>query len=348
MTSLSDYDYDLPRELIAQHPLPNRIDSRLMVVNRRTDELTHEHIRDLPTVLRSDDLLVLNNTRVLPARLVGFRTMTGGKWQGLYLTEDAQGHWCILGKTRGKLEADETITLTDRRGHADTTLRLVVRMDEGQWAVRPETDEPTQKILERVGRVPLPHYIREGEMQEQDWQRYQTVFAQKPGSVAAPTAGLHFTDTLIQQLRDAGIEIQYVTLHVGIGTFRPISSENLEEHIMHSEQCELDEGVADAIRAAKRAGRRVLAVGTTSVRVLESAARSGEIQAWRGPTDLFIRPGFDFHVVDGLLTNFHLPRSSLLVLVRTFGGDSLMRRAYQAAVDDCYRFYSYGDAMLIV
>ncbi|HJT31904.1 MAG TPA: tRNA preQ1(34) S-adenosylmethionine ribosyltransferase-isomerase QueA, partial [Pirellulales bacterium] len=348
MSELSQYDYELPRDLIAQHPLPQRSDARLLVVDRAAGSLAHRYIRDLPDILRPHDCLVLNDTRVVPARLLGRRTLTGGQWEGLFLSADSHGHWRLLCKTRGKLTPGETIALTSRRGKDDIELRLIEKQPGGIWLAQPDSDDETYALLDRLGRVPLPPYIRGGEMVEDDRRRYQTVYARQPGSVAAPTAGLHFTDELLVRLVDAGVRPVRVTLHVGLDTFRPITSSALSEHLMHREWGEITSSAVEQIDRARQAGGRVVAVGTTSVRVLESAARAGELRPWSGETDLFIRPPYQFRAVEALLTNFHLPRTSLLVLVRTFGGDELVMRAYAEAIAEKYRFFSYGDAMLIV
>jgi S-adenosylmethionine:tRNA ribosyltransferase-isomerase len=348
MSELDRYDYHLPKELIAQQPLPRRADARLMVVNRGEQSIEHAYVRDLPEILRPTDCLVLNDTKVVPARLVGKRERTGAKWTGLFLAADEHGAWQVLGKTRGHLEQGETILLQGPGTGVQQRLRLLARLAGGAWGVRPEPDGDAWEILERIGRVPLPPYIRGGEMMENDVAWYQTVYAEQPGSVAAPTAGLHFTPELLARLASQGISRTKVTLHVGIGTFRPIAAERLDEHTMHSEWCEVSDEAVQALAAARARGGRIVAVGTTSVRTLESAARDGGLKAFRGETSLFIRPGFQFREVDALLTNFHLPRSTLLVLVRTFGGEELMRRAYEEAVREQYRFFSYGDAMLIV
>lgn len=348
MSELDHYDYHLPKELIAQQPLANRSDARLMVVNRAEQAIEHAYIRDLPEILRPTDCLVLNDTKVVPARLVGHRERTGAKWTGLFLAADEHGAWQILGKTRGHLEPGETLLLDAPGSGAEQRLRLLAKFDEGIWAARPEPDGDPWAILDRVGRVPLPPYIRGGEMNESDVATYQTTFAKRPGSVAAPTAGLHFTPELLARLAAAGIGQARVTLHVGIGTFRPISAERLAQHVMHSEWCDLSAEAVERINAARSRGGHVVAVGTTSVRTLETAAAGGALQAFHGETKLFIRPGFEFRAVDALLTNFHLPKSTLLILVRTFGGDELMRRAYEEAIREEYRFFSYGDAMLIL
>jgi S-adenosylmethionine:tRNA ribosyltransferase-isomerase len=353
MPELDQYDFHLPRALIAQKPLRTRSDARLLVVRREDESLEHRYVRDLPELLSAGDCLVLNDTRVIPARLVGFRTQTGGRWEGLFLATDEAGTWKILSKTRGKLAAGETVTLQDRELNGVCRLMLLSRLGDGLWAARPEFDseserEETLSLLDRVGRVPLPPYIRDGEMIAEDSATYQTVFASQPGAVAAPTAGLHFTKALLKRLASADIQTCQITLHVGLGTFRPISSANLDEHKMHSEWAQIRPETVDQLATTRREGHRIVALGTTAVRTLETAAAGGELAAWEGETDLFIRPPYTFRAVDALLTNFHLPKSTLLILVRTFGGDALMRRAYDEAIREEYRFYSYGDAMLIL
>ena len=368
MSEIDLYDYELPRERIAQEPLASRSDARLMLVNRSSGEIEHYHVRDLPDLLRSEDTLVLNDSRVIPARMIGFRTRTKGRWQGLFLREDADsGIWEVLTKTRGKLVAGETITIEDRNGLPGMRLEVVARTEHGHMLVvpRPPIDQignaagvvddwseskPAAEWLERYGRVPLPPYIRDGHMVDADVQNYQTVFAKSPGSVAAPTAGLHFTPTLLRQITDGGTETASVTLHVGLGTFRPVSSKILDDHQMHTEWGQISEENADLIKQRRAAGGRCVAVGTTSVRVLESAAvdLQGDLQAWTATTELFIRPPYRFQVVDALMTNFHLPKSTLLVLVSTFASRELILEAYAKAIENEYRFFSYGDAMLIV
>ena len=348
----SYYDFELPKELIAQEPLSNREDSRLLYVDRKAREFFHQHTRDLDTILRSGDCLVLNDTKVIPAQLVGKRVQTGGRWQGLVVDTDEQ-HFRMLAKTRGKIEVGETVALHDRDGKVRCHLTLLSRTDDGMWIGRPEIETTSEKfsaldVLNMVGRIPLPHYIRGGNMVDADVQNYQTVFAKQPGAVAAPTAGLHFTPMLLERLIDQGIKIAPVTLHVGIGTFRPVSVENIDDHVMHKEFGTIKQSSVDLIDQCRQSGGRVIAVGTTSVRVLESAGATGVLKAWQGETDLFIKPGYEFKVIDGLLTNFHLPCSTLIVLVRTFGGDQLIQQAYVEAVQEKYRFFSYGDAMLIV
>ncbi len=347
MLDTDHYDYELPKHLIAQSPLPNRADARLMVVDRATGEIEHRHVRDLPELLKPGDALVLNNTKVVPARLVGYRTATGGRWEGLFVEADASGVWHVIGKTRGKLQPGESITLVNLQGRDDIRLFVIGRIAEGGWLVSPDTAEDSWEVLNRVGRVPLPPYIRGGQMLEEDRNRYQTVYAEVPGSVAAPTAGLHFTQGLLRKLEDAGIGICYLTLHVGLGTFVPIKTSRVEEHRMHPEWGTISEEVVERLKQIRSSGGRIVAVGTTVTRLLETAAQDGELKPFSGRTELFIRPPYQFRAVDVLMTNFHLPRTTLLVLVRTFGGDELIKRAYEEAIREGYRFYSYGDAMLI-
>jgi S-adenosylmethionine:tRNA ribosyltransferase-isomerase len=348
LNSADHYHYSLSKELIAQEPLANREDARLLTVDRATQTIDHHHVRDLDQILKPGDCLVLNDTKVIPAKLVGFRTKTRGRWQGLFLEADSNGNWRVLCKTRGKAKPGETISLEDRNGVERVTLDLVSRMEDGSWVVRPNIDGGTpEEILEIIGRLPIPNYIRGGSMVDADFKTYQTVFARTPGSLAAPTAGLHFTQRLLNKIIDAGVSFAKVTLHIGIGTIQPVKSETLDEHPMHSEKGSIGEKSVQQILQTKSEGGRVIAVGTTTLRVLETIAKEGKLQAWSGETNLFIRPPFDFKVADGLLTNFHLPRSTLLVLARTFGGDKLMKEAYDAAIEEEYRFYSYGDATLI-
>lgn len=354
------FDYDLPRELVAQEPLRNRADARLMVVDRQLQQIEHHHVRDLPYLLPSGDRLVLNDTKVIRAQLIGRRIPTGGRWQGLFLHSTAEGHWQILCKARGRLHAGEAIELIDAEGRPGLKLWLIEALPEGRWLAHPESEDPADALLEKLGRVPLPPYIRGGHMVDADVINYQTVFARVPGAVAAPTAGLHFTKDLLRALVDRGVGCTAGTLHVGLGTFRPITAPTIAEHQMHREWGELTPAAATEINHSRQAGGRVIAVGTTVVRLLETAAHSdlaagqtltngrAELPAWQGETHLFIRPPFEFRTVDALLTNFHFPRTTLLVLVQTFGGRELMSEAYQEAVREEYRFYSYGDAMLIV
>lgn len=348
-------DYDLPSELIAQQPLEHRPDARLLVLRRKEQSIDHHHVRDLPRILDPGDRLILNDTKVIPAQLRGTRVATGGRWQGLYLGVNAQGDWELVCRTRGHLHPPEQIVLTDRNGKSGLKLWLLERHDEGIWLARPEDERPALEVLAEAGHVPLPPYIRKGHSVDSDVKDYQTVFARTPGAVAAPTAGLHFTKELLRALEQSGIALSMVTLHVGMGTFRPITVDDVSQHPMHSEWGELGEVAARELNLTRAKRGRNIAVGTTVTRVLEAAAaeqglvsRSEHLCTWRGETDLFIRPPYDFRIVDGLLTNFHFPRTTLLLLVQAFGGTELVRRGYDAAIKDEYRFYSYGDAMLIL
>ena len=349
MTLTDDYSYELPDDLIAQQPAANRHDARLLLLDRTEQSISHHHIRDLPELLRSGDGLVVNDTRVIPAKLVGYRTKTGGRWQGLFIEADQDGRWLVMGNTRGKPAAGETITLQDSSQNDLLKITLLAKQEGGQWIVQPEKAGEPLELLQEVGQVPLPHYIRGGQMAPKDVERYQTVFAEHPGAVAAPTAGLHFTPALLDRIEAKGITKTSVTLHVGVGTFRPVTVDRLDDHKMHSEWGDISESAVSEIAQIGTRGGRLIAVGTTVVRTLESAIQTKTtLSPWQGQTDLFIRPPFEFKCVNGLLTNFHLPRSTLLVLVRTFGGDKLVRAAYQEAIRERYRFYSYGDAMLIL
>ena len=348
MSEADLYDYSLPPDLIAQEPLADRAAARLLVVDRATGGLAHRHVRDLPDILRPGDLVVVNESRVVPARLVGRREKTGGRWEGLFLRiDEATGAWQLLASTRGSPAVGERVLLASRDGGGGVALTLVGRAAGGAWLAKPDVVAPPEAILERVGHVPLPGYIRGGIEAAGDRERYQTVYARESGSAAAPTAGLHFTAELLATLAARGIGRAHVTLHVGLGTFRPITADRLDDHVMHTEWCACPPETVAAVAAARARGGRVVAVGTTAARTLESAARSGSLATWSGPTDLFIRPGCEFRVVDCLLTNFHMPRTTLMVLVSTFAGRGLIGRAYEEAVHERYRFLSYGDAMLL-
>jgi S-adenosylmethionine:tRNA ribosyltransferase-isomerase len=337
-------DYELPPHLIAQQPCAERDQARLLVARRAGATLEHRTFRELPELLAPGDLLVLNDTRVLPARLLGRRIRTGGKWEGLFLRELPAGAWELLTQTRGRLTEGETIAVEP----GPLQLQLVGRSPEGHWLARPSEPGSAAELLERFGQIPLPPYIRKGRAADADRERYQTVFAQRTGAVAAPTAGLHFTPRVFTRLRERGIAWTYVTLHVGLGTFQPIQTDDPRQHRMHREWGELSAVAAAEIRACRERGGRVVAVGTTSVRVLETAAAVGDGQPWSGETELFIYPPYRFRAVDALVTNFHLPRTSLLLLVSAFAGVDLVQQAYKTAIEREYRFYSYGDAMLIL
>jgi S-adenosylmethionine:tRNA ribosyltransferase-isomerase len=358
----SAFDFELPDDLIAQQPVEPRDAARLLVVRRDSGRLEHRTVRDLPDLLDRGDLLVRNDTRVVPARLVGRRAATGGKWEGLFLRtlphppNTPLQHWEVLATTRGKPAPGEIVLVEHGENeqikkNETLTLTLLEKVDGGRWVVRPEAVGAATDLLERFGRVPLPPYIRRGQEGPGDRLRYQTLYARAPGAVAAPTAGLHYTADLFARLADRGVGCADVTLHVGLGTFRPIEAVRIEDHVLHAEWAELSPATAATLNAARARGGRVVAVGTTSARVLETAAAGGETRDFRpfvGETALYLRPGHDFRGVDALFTNFHLPRSSLLVLVSAFGGHDLIRAAYAAAVAERYRFYSYGDAMLVL
>jgi S-adenosylmethionine:tRNA ribosyltransferase-isomerase len=319
-----------------------------MVVRRGGAVLAHQHFADLPAWLAASDLLVLNDTRVLPARLVGRRQRTGGRWEGLFLHERPDGCWEMLAQTRGRPQPGETLVVEP----GGLKLEWVGRTPQGRWLLRAGEAGPAADLLGRHGQVPLPPYIRKARGSDDerpgDRERYQTVYARRHGAVAAPTAGLHFTPEVFEALDRRGVGRAFVTLHVGPGTFQPVQVEDVAGHHMQAEWGELSPATAAAVAACKARGSRVVAVGTTSVRVLETAARGGEVRPWSGQTDLTIRPPFTFHAVDALLTNFHLPRSSLLLLVAAFTGLESMHEAYRVAVANEYRFYSYGDAMLLL
>jgi S-adenosylmethionine:tRNA ribosyltransferase-isomerase len=341
----SAFDFVLPDELIAQHPAEPRDRSRLLVVDRRTGRWEHARFCELPERLAPGDVLVRNNTRVIPARLVGHRETTGGKWEGLFLRSLPDRSWEILATTRGKPAAGERVVVG--RG---LVLTLVARGEAGRWTVRPDgppIEDPTA-LLEEHGQVPLPPYIRKGSEGPGDRLRYQTLYARVPGAVAAPTAGLHFTAGVLDRLAARGIDSVDATLHVGIGTFRPIEVDRIEDHTLHAEWAELSAEAAATLNDRRARGGRIVAVGTTSARVLETASRGGTFDGFAGETALYLRPGHDFRGLDALLTNFHLPRSSLLVLVSALAGIDLIRAAYADAIRHRYRFYSYGDAMLIL
>ena len=350
---IEDLDYDLPEWLIAQSPTRQRDASRLLIVDRRRGTLRDSTTRALPGELRSGDVMVMNDTRVVPAKIEA-RRATGGLIAGLFLRERGEGTWELLLKGTARLRPGERLALQGAVGgpavHGDA-LDLLSHEGEGRWAARLVSSESTETVLGRVGRTPLPPYIRRANdltLDSEDRERYQTVFARRPGAVAAPTAGLHLTDEMLRVLGEAGVEQAYVTLHVGLGTFAPIAADSLEQHHMHAEWYELPESTADRCRRCAGRGGRVVAVGTTTVRVLESCARGGEVRSGQGWTDIFIYPPHAVGAVDVLMTNFHLPRSTLLALVMAFAGVELTRRAYAHAVAEKYRFYSYGDAMLIV
>jgi len=340
---LSDFDYHLPPDRIAQRPTPRRDESRLMVIPRRGDGVRHHRFRDLPELLKPDDLLVLNDTRVVPARLHG-RKETGGRVELLLSRPVGDGRWEVM--VRGKTRVGSRLLLAD--GALTATVETV---EAGPTrVVRLEPSERLDAILRDHGEIPLPPYIdRPTGDTEEDRERYQTVFSAHPGAVAAPTAGLHFTPELLARLAARGIERVAVTLHVGPGTFRPVTAERITDHRMETERYTVSEAAAATIEAARGAGRRIIACGTTATRVLETVwQRHGAVVAGSGESDLFLYPGERFGVVDGLITNFHLPRSTLLMLVAAFTGRERILAAYAEAIREGYRFYSYGDAMLVL
>ncbi len=343
----SDFHYDLPPELIAQHPLPERRASRLLCLDGATGRVTHRQFAQLPELLQPGDLLVFNNTRVIPARLWG-RKETGGRVE--ILIERITGPRAALAHIRCSKSPrpGAILCLSARDGEAPGPYSLSVSGREGDlFCLSSEGGPEIVEILQAIGHMPLPPYIQR-EDDRLDQQRYQTVFAQRDGAVAAPTAGLHFDDELLATIDAAGVRRTEVTLHVGAGTFQPVRAERIEEHVMHAEYVEVDESACEAVRATRNSGGRVVAVGTTAVRALESASFGGSgIEPYRGDTDIFIYPGYRFRSVDALLTNFHLPESTLLMLVSAFAGRSHIMAAYRQAIAARYRFFSYGDAMFI-
>ncbi len=348
---VADFDYELPPELIAQEPAARRDGARMLVLDRAARTVAHRTFADLPAYLRANDLLVANDTRVIPARVFGRKAKegTGGKVEFLLLEETEPGVWDALMRSRRRPKVGEQVILDD-----DLAVATVLADGElGRVKVRMESQLPWLEVLERIGQTPLPPYIQRKEATPErraaDKVRYQTVFAREPGAVAAPTAGLHFTPEVLARLAGQGIGQATVTLHVGIGTFRPVSAENVAEHRMDFERWQIPAGTAAQIAAAKAAGGRVVAVGTTSVRTLESAAARPEgFGAGQGRTDLFIYPPYEFKVVDAMVTNFHLPKSTLIMMISAFAGREFVLEAYREAIRERYRFYSYGDCMLIL
>ena len=349
--TMEDLDYDLPEDLIAQVPPTQRDASRLLVLERTTGHIADRMITDLPDLLRPGDLLVLNNTKVLPAKLRGHRE-TGGVVEGLFVAELSPGIWQVMLTKSRRLKIGETLQLTGKTDPVGLTLRE--RLGDGHWHAEVTPPQPAEAILQRIGQPPLPPYIKrdidDPRTSEIDPDRYQTVFAATPGAVAAPTAGLHLTEAMLDTASDRGIDAAMVTLHVGVGTFKPIATDRLDDHDMHTEWYNVPQQTVDAVRACRARGGRVVAVGTTAVRTLESAAdpdQPGQIVAGSRHTDIFLYPPYRFWVVDVLLTNFHLPRSTLIALVMAFAGIENTKSAYTHAMTQRYRFYSYGDAMLI-
>jgi S-adenosylmethionine:tRNA ribosyltransferase-isomerase len=355
----ADFDYFLPPELIAQFPTAERDHSRLLVLTRADQKISHEKFLDLPRHLRPGDILVLNDSRVIPARLRGVNARSGGQFEILLLEENAPDDWWVMLRPGKRARAGTEIILTDAAGKPSPARALVTDINaEGHRRLKFSGAQNIRKIIFELGEIPLPPYIARENSRElsADELRYQTVYAAQAGSVAAPTAGLHFTEKLLDAIRARGVQVCFVTLHVGLGTFAPVKTDDINRHVMHEERCELNAETARIINAAKAERRRVIAVGTTSVRVLESfaAQNEGPLVAGELRTKIFIYPPRRFKIVDALLTNFHLPRSTLLMLVSAFcepgglGGKSVALSAYAEAVRERYRFFSYGDAMLIL
>ncbi len=336
-----DFYYNLPEELIAQTPLQERDTSRLMVLDRKTGQVTHKHFYDIIDYLNPGDCLVLNDSRVLPARLLGHRP-TGGAVELLLLRDLGDGAWECLAKPGRKCTQGQEVIF----GDGELTATVTKVQDDGNREVKFHYEGIFLEVLERLGKMPLPPYIK-AELQDQE--RYQTVYSKEVGSAAAPTAGLHFTDGLLKKLRDKGVKTAFVTLHVGLGTFRPVKAENILEHHMHAELCMLSQKTADVLNATKQEGGRIICVGTTSCRTLESLVNEdGSFEAKSKWTDIFIYPGYQFKAMEGLITNFHLPESTLVMLVSAFAGRENVLAAYEEAVKERYRFFSFGDAMTIL
>jgi len=338
---VKDFYFDLPKELIAQHPLKKRDESRLMVLNKKSGEVEHKVFKDIIEYLNPGDCLVLNDTRVMPARLYGAKEGSGGKMEFLLLNRHEDDIWETLVKPgkRGKVGAKFVF------GNGELKAEVVEVLDNGNRKVKFYYNGIFEEVLDRLGEMPVPPYIEE---KLEDRERYQTVYSKEVGSAAAPTAGLHFTDELLQAIKKKGINIAFVTLHVGLGTFRPVKAEDIQDHEMHSEYYILDKENAEIINNAKRSGKRVIAVGTTSNRTLESIANEeGQVKEQSGYTSIFIYPGYKFKIVDAIITNFHLPESTLIMLISAFSTREIVMNAYKIAVENKYRFFSFGDAMFI-
>lgn len=335
---VTDFDYDLPQELIAQHPMEPRDHSRLLVVDKKTGEIEHKHFYDLVNYLKPGDVLVFNDTRVIPARLHGTKD-TGAHVEVFLLTRRDATDWEVLVRPGKKLQVGAKINFSD-----ELSCEVIEHTDFGGRVVRFKYDGIFEEILDRLGETPLPPYIT---APLEDKERYQTVYNRERGSAAAPTAGLHFTKELLQKIKDIGCEEVFVTLHVGLGTFRPVSEAKIEDHKMHKEFYTVSQEAADAVNKAKAEDRRIIAVGTTAVRTLEAAGADGQLHAGSSWTNIFIYPGYKFRLVDDLVTNFHLPQSTLLMLVSTLSTREIMLQTYKKAVEEKYRFFSFGDAMFI-
>ncbi|MGI1693650.1 tRNA preQ1(34) S-adenosylmethionine ribosyltransferase-isomerase QueA [Streptococcus uberis] len=338
----NDFDFDLPEELIAQTPLEKRDSSRLLIIDHQTKEMTDSHFDQIVDQLNPGDALVMNNTRVLPARLHGEKPDTHGHVELLLLKNTKEDQWEVLAKPAKRLKVGSKVSFGDGR----LTATVIEELDHGGRIVEFSYSGIFLEVLESLGEMPLPPYIHE---KLEDSERYQTVYAKENGSAAAPTAGLHFTEALLKKIKDKGVHLVYLTLHVGLGTFRPVSVDSVDEHEMHSEFYHLSEEAAQTLRQVKANGGRLVAVGTTSIRTLETIGTKfdGDIQADSGWTNIFIKPGYQFKVVDAFSTNFHLPKSTLVMLVSAFAGREFVLEAYQHAVNEKYRFSSFGDAMFV-
>ena len=337
---LSDFDYNLPEELIAQTPCQQRDHSRLMVLNRKDKSISHKHFYDLKQYLKKGDTLVFNDTKVIPARLIGHRAKTGGKVEVFLLRRTEGNRWETLVRPGKKAQIGNIIEFSD-----ELSCEVIDHTDFGGRIVEFKFDGIFEEILDRLGETPLPPYIHE---KLADKNRYQTVYARENGSAAAPTAGLHFTKELLEEIKAMGVNLAFVTLHVGLGTFRPVNVDNIEDHVMHKEFYHIEKEAADIINNTKKNGGRVIAVGTTSIRTLESAAKEdGIIEPIADETGIFIYPGYKFKIVDAIVTNFHLPKSTLIMLISAFAGREYVLSAYEEAVREKYRFFSFGDAMFI-
>lgn len=340
-TKRSTYKYDLPEELIAQKPLEKRDNSRLLVFNRKNNIIEHKHFYDLPNYLKKGDVLVVNKSRVIPARLFGVKVDTGAKIEILLQKRINLHRWDIIAKPFKRLKVGTEIKFSD-----ELSCKVVEKKEYGECIIDFNFEGRFEEILDKIGTMPLPHYIRE---KLNNKERYQTVYAKEEGSSAAPTAGLHFTPELLQKIKDLGVEVVEVILHVGLGTFRPVKEDDIKNHDMHSEYYELSKENAEIINSAKKENRRIIAVGTTSVRVLETCGNiDGTVSPGYGETKIFIYPPYKFKIVDGLITNFHLPESTLIMLVSAFAGLENTLNNYKVAVDNKYRFFSFGDANLII
>ena len=344
-----DLNYELPDELIAQTPAQRRKMSRLLVIDRKTGSLSDCVFGDLIDYLNPGDCLVLNNTKVIPARFYA-QKITGGQLEGLFLYEEHPGQWQVLLKNARKINSGDTLELLGRDLKPWCKAVATKSAEGGQWLLAPESGDDALAVMEQIGFAPLPPYIKrtkgDGHVEE-DLDRYQTVYAQAAGAVAAPTAGLHFDQPMLDAIIAKGVKLAYVTLHVGIGTFRPVQTETLDEHPMHEERYEISEQAAGVINDTVQSEGRIIAIGTTSVRTLESVAKDRQVVAEKGRTRLFIQPGYTYKIVDAIVTNFHLPKSTLLALVGAFAGMDEIMKAYRHAIEQEYRFFSYGDAMFI-